>query len=45
MLKGTYLVVVLGTGLLVLGLDLGELDLHVVVAGGQRGARESEKSI
>ena len=28
--------VVLGTGLLVLGLDLGELDLHVVVAGGQR---------
>lgn len=29
--------VVLGTGLLVLGLDLGELDLHVVVAGGQRG--------
>jgi hypothetical protein len=30
-------VVVLGTGLLVLGLDLGELDLHVVVAGGQPG--------
>jgi len=35
--KKTYLVVVLGTGLLVLGLDLGELDLHVVVAIGQRG--------
>jgi hypothetical protein len=34
-------VVVLGTGLLVLGLDLGELDLHVVVAGGQGGARGS----
>jgi hypothetical protein len=34
-------VVVLGTGLLVLGLDLGELDLHVVVAGSQRGARGS----
>ena len=29
--------VVLGTGFLVLGLNLGELDLHVVVAGGQRG--------
>ena len=37
--------VVLGTGLLVLGLDLGELNLHVVVAGGQRGARESVESI
>jgi len=35
--KKTYLVVVLGTGLLVLGLDLGELDLHVVVAIGQQG--------
>jgi hypothetical protein len=34
-------VVVLGTGLLVLGLDLGELDLHVVVAGSQQGARKS----
>jgi hypothetical protein len=27
----TYLVVVLLTGLLVIGLDLGELNLHVVV--------------
>jgi hypothetical protein len=34
-------VVVLGTGLLVLGLDLGELDLHVVVAGSQRGTQGS----
>ena len=31
----TYLVVILLTRLLVIGLDLGELDLHVVVAGGQ----------
>jgi len=28
-------VVILLTRLLVIGLDLGELDLHVVVAGGQ----------
>jgi len=50
-IKWTYLVVVLGTGFLVLGLDLGELDLHVVVAGGQRelsvgrGQRPSDRGI
>jgi hypothetical protein len=38
-------VVILGTGLLVLGLDLGELDLHVVVAIDQRGARGSIESL
>ena len=37
--------VVLGTGLLVLGLDLGELNLHVVVAGGQPvSSRQSGKA-